>query len=156
MIDKKSLKAPADDKYWLNNWGNDYFKINDLGHAVVCPHKNDKTIDLYELVKSLVKRGIEPPILFRFDGIIQDRITHIYSAFQNAIEEYEYKSNYILAYPVKVNQQKHVVDVIRRADKNNNLSIEVGSKPELIAILALHDVNDTLLLCNGYKDKEYR
>ena len=155
MIDKKSLEVKTDEKYWLNNWGNDYFKINDLGHAVVCPHKNDKTIDLYELVKSLVKRGIEPPILFRFDGIIQDRITHIYSAFQNAIEEYEYKSNYILAYPVKVNQQKHVVDVIRRADKNNNLSIEVGSKPELIAILALHDVNDTLLLCNGYKDKEY-
>jgi len=143
------------DRYWLQRWGEDYFQINDEGHVIIRPERLQESINLYELVSSLIKRGINPPILFRFDGIIRDRINCIYSAFRTAIEEYEYKNSYQLAYPVKVNQQRHVVETIRKAANNHILSLEVGSKPELVGLLSIHDTEGALLLCNGYKDEEY-
>ena len=151
----KEIIEKNKDLYWLNRWGEDYFQINNEGHIIIRPEKLQESVNLYELVKSLIKRGINPPILFRFDGIVRDRINCIYSAFKTAIKEYEYKNSYQLAYPVKVNQQRHVVETIRKAANNHILSLEVGSKPELVGILSIHDKEEALLLCNGYKDEEY-
>ena len=143
------------DLYWIQGWGEHYFDINEQGHIVVTPEPNGPSVDLYELVQSLVQRGMEPPILFRFDGVIRDRIRRICSSFHAAIEEFHYKNHYRPAFPIKVNQQKHVVDVIRTAGKEVLLGLEVGSKPELLAVLAVHNTDGALLLCNGYKDAEY-
>lgn len=141
--------------YQLEGWGDGYFGVNDKGHMTVCPDRTGPTCDLYELVQSLIQRGMEAPILLRFDGIIRNRIDTLQSAFNAAIKEFDYKSSYRLAFPIKVNQQRHIVDVIRLAGKPNLLSLEVGSKPELVAVLSIHDTAGALLLCNGYKDDEY-
>ena len=141
--------------YWFQGWGENYFDINEQGHIIVRPDRTGMAFDLYELVQSLVQRGIEPPILLRFDGIIRDRIQRLCASFASAIREFNYKSNYYPVYPIKVNQQKHVVDVIRNAGRDCLLGLEVGSKPELLAVLSIHNTDGALLLCNGYKDAEY-
>lgn len=160
LPEKERLKDEAENSlaknpYWVNNWGEGFFKINDTGDVIVRPEKTEHTINLPQLVNSLVQRGIEPPILFRFDGIIRSRIHHIYSSFENAIEEYKYENSYHMAYPIKVNQQRHLVDIIRTSAEDRSISLEVGSKPELLAVLSIHNSDDGLLLCNGYKDAEY-
>lgn len=154
---KKEITEPDNDHYWLSSWGEDFFRVNSEGHLTISPDKNENSINLYELVRSLVKRGIEPPILFRFDGIIKNRIANLYKAFESAIKEYEYENSYQWAFPIKVNQQKHVIDVVRKGDGVHPISLEVGSKPELIAVLStsVHDSGQSLLLCNGYKDEKY-
>lgn len=139
---------------WMNNWGHGYFDINEEGNVQVKPERSTRSGDLYHLVQSLVQRGIEPPILIRFDGIIRDRIKALYSAFDRAIQDYGYKNRYQAAYPIKVNPQRHVVDMVHECGKPGHIGLEVGSKPELIAVLA-YDSVDNLLLCNGYKDAEY-
>lgn len=142
--------------YGLENWGVDYFGINAEGHVTVSPDgQNGPTVDLFELVKACQLREIELPVLFRFNGILRHRVRAIYSAFKNAIEEHNYKGKYIPAYPIKVNQQRHIVDVLKQAGQEVCLGLEVGSKPELIAVLGIHDNPEALLLCNGYKDAEY-
>ena len=141
--------------YWIHGWGENYFDINEKGHIIVRPDRNGQSFDLYEMVRSLVQRGIEPPILLRFDGIIKDRIKRICASFEGAISEFHYKNHYRPAFPVKVNQQRHVIDVIRNAGKDYLLGLEVGSKPELLAVLSVHNTDGALLLCNGYKDAEY-
>lgn len=141
--------------YWIQGWGEDYFDINSQGRVSVRPHRKGSSVDLYELVRTLVQRGIEPPILFRFDGIIRDRIQRLCSAFRSAIEEFDYRNDYRPAYPIKVNQQKQIVDVIRNAGRDSLLGLEVGSKPELVGVLSIHNTEGALLLCNGYKDSEY-
>lgn len=146
---------PEKNPYWMENWGDGYFGMNEEGHLLVCPKKDGEWIDLYTLVRSLVQRGIDPPILFRFNGIIQNRIQRIYDSFAAAIDEYQYGNTYQLAFPIKVNQQKHLIDTIRKGDGRNFVSLEVGSKPELIAVLSAHDSEQALLLCNGYKDAQY-
>ncbi len=142
--------------YGIENWGADYFGINDLGHITVSPDGVDgPKVDLYDLVQAVTERGIELPLLFRFNGILRHRVRTIHRAFVNAIEEHNYQGKYYPAYPIKVNQQRHVVDVIRKVGKEVCMGLEVGSKPELLAVLALHDNPDALLLCNGYKDADY-
>ena len=141
--------------YWIHEWGENYFDINEKGHIIVRPDRTKQSFDLYDIVTTLVQRGIEPPILCRFDGIIKNRIQRLCSSFDGAIDEFHYKNHYRPAFPVKVNQQKHVVDVIRNAGKDFLLGLEVGSKPELLAVLSVHNTDGALLLCNGYKDAEY-
>ncbi|MBF8262790.1 MAG: speA [Parachlamydiales bacterium] len=141
--------------FWIHGWGENYFDINEKGHIIVRPDRNGPTFDLYEMVQSLVQRGIDPPILFRFDGIIKDRIQRLCASFDGAIREFNYQNHYRPAFPIKVNQQKHVVDVIRNAGKDFLLGLEVGSKPELVGVLSIHNTDGALLLCNGYKDAEY-
>lgn len=142
--------------YGLENWGADYFGINQNGHLTVSPDgQGGPTVDLYELVQACHQREIELPVLFRFNGILRHRVRAIYNAFQSAIEEHNYKGRYVPAYPIKVNQQRHIVDILKQAGKDMALGLEVGSKPELIAVLAIHDHPEALLLCNGYKDREY-
>jgi len=141
--------------YGIAEWGDGYFDINSAGHVVVKPDRNGTGLDMYELVRTLVERGIEAPVLLRFDGILRDRVKRVQAAFDGAIAEEGYCGKYRGAFPIKVNQQRHVVDIVRNAGRASGLGLEVGSKPELIAVLAIHDTQDSLLLCNGYKDSEY-
>lgn len=143
------------ERYWTHGWSEGYFDVNDRGNVIVRPSGEGASIELNALMKTLVSRGIEAPILFRFDGIIKDRIDRLHLAFESAISEFQYKNIYQLAYPIKVNQQRHIVDVIRTSGKKYKLGLEVGSKPELLAMLSVHDTEGTFLLCNGYKDAEY-
>ncbi|MCC6220812.1 MAG: biosynthetic arginine decarboxylase [Deltaproteobacteria bacterium] len=142
--------------YGIENWGAGYFDVNSSGHVTVAPDGiNGPKVDLYELINSVIERDISPPVLLRFNGILRHRVRTLYAAFQNAIKEHNYNGSYMPAFPIKVNQQKPVVDVLRQAGKEFSMGLEVGSKPELIAVLAIHDNPDALLICNGYKDSEY-
>lgn len=111
--------------------------------------------DLYELVRSLVQRGIDPPILFRFDGILQDRVRFIQQAFTQAIEQVGYRGKYHQTYSVKANQQRHIVEAVLQVESEKPVGIQIGSKPELVAMLAVLDRPGALLICNGFKDDEY-
>lgn len=141
--------------YWIQRWGSPYFGINPKGHIFVKPYLNRSSGDLYELVQSLIARGIEAPILIRFDDILKDRIRSLQEAFDTAIQTFHYKNTYRIAFPVKVNPQCHVVQVIEATGRTEGISLEVGSKPELLAVLTYSDNLESLLLCNGYKDAEY-
>ncbi len=142
--------------YGLTNWGGDYFGVNDAGHVTVTPNgPNGPKVDLYDLVKAVEQRDIELPLLFRFNGILRHRVKSLCDSFESAIKEYNYQGKYFPAFPIKVNQQRHVIDVLRQAGQEFSLGLEVGSKPELIAVLAIHDNPNALLLCNGYKDADY-
>ncbi len=140
--------------YGIESWGEDYFSINKNGQVEVKPDRKESG-DLFELTKSLVAQGIEAPILIRFNGIIRDRMARLSQAFKSAIEDSEYENTHRMVFPIKVNPQRHVVEVVQQAGKDYKMGLEVGSKPELIAVLALDSSSDTLLLCNGYKDIEY-
>lgn len=140
--------------YGIKRWGYGYFEINDLGNVEVRPSRKAGG-DLYELTKSLVAQGIEAPILVRFNGIIQSQIEELSLAFQSAIKEFDYRNTHRMVYPIKVNPHRHVVETVQQAGQDYQMGLEVGSKPELIAVLALETNPDTLLLCNGYKDSEY-
>jgi arginine decarboxylase len=141
--------------YRVREWGSGYFDINEDGNVVVRPDRNGHELDLFELTRSLDYRGISAPILFRFDGIIEDRVRLLQTSFDDAIKAWGYQGLYRIAFPVKVNPLRHVVDTLRKSGHTRNIGLEVGSKPELLAVLALHEMPDTLLLCNGYKDAEY-
>ena len=153
---EKWTTAKSAETYLVDAWGAGYFGISPRGTLAVYPERNPaRVIDLHGLVSTLIKRGIEVPILVRFDGILRDRVRAIQDAFANAIKEFGYKGSYRLVYPIKVNQQRHVVDSVRLAGRERPIGLEVGSKPELLAMLAIHDTSDGLLICNGYKDAEY-
>lgn len=143
------------DPYFIKKWGAGYFDKNEKGNIVVKPNRKDSGGDLYELVQSLVAQGIEAPILVRFNDILRDRIQHLNKAFQSAIKKYRYRGSYQMVYPIKANPQRHVVDIIQQSGQEFDLGLEVGSKPELIAVLSMECKANMLLLCNGYKDREY-
>lgn len=142
------------DRYFIEKWGEDYFHVNALGHVEVTPNRKLGG-DLFELTQSLVAQGIEAPILIRFNGILRDRIERLSQAFQAAIQEFDYRNTHRMVFPVKVNPQRHVVETVQQVGQDYQMGLEVGSKPELIAVLALELNPDSLLLCNGYKDAEY-
>jgi len=141
--------------YSIASWGDGYFYINSAGNVAVRPELNGAELDLFKLINSLIERDIRPPVLIRFNGILRNRVKRIAKAFSSAIQESSYNGSFMGVYPIKVNQQRHVVDVLRKAGKETLLGLEVGSKPELIATLAIHDTPEALFLCNGYKDDEY-
>jgi arginine decarboxylase len=141
--------------YRVADWSGGYFDINAAGNVVVKPDPGGTGFDLHQLVVSLRERGIEAPVLFRFDDIIADRTRLVQSAFDEAIAQWEYSGSYRITYPVKVNPLRHVVSTIRDSRLAPRLGFECGSKPELLAILAIHDLTDAPLICNGYKDAEY-
>lgn len=141
--------------YWIKRWSEGYFDINSKGNISVKPNRKGEGGDLYQLVKTLVERGIEPPILIRFNGIIRDRVLSLHAAFEAAIKTFNYRNTYRMAFPIKVNPERHVVETVQLAGKEHLMGLEVGSKPELIAVLALESNPEILLLCNGYKDAEY-
>ena len=146
----------AIDLYHIDKWGAGYFGVNERGHIVVCPTRNpDEQIDLKVLVDELQARGIDLPILVRFSDILQRRIDELHNSFDRAIREYDYRAEYRAVYPIKVNQQRHVVESILAAGQTRHLGLECGSKPELLIVLGLIRNLDSLIVCNGYKDEEY-
>ena len=145
----------ASDLYDVASWGKGYFSVGENGHVRVHPEKDPaRSIDLKELVDTLVLRGIDLPILVRFADILKHRLGELYSAFQTAIAEHHYQGGYCCVYPIKVNQQRQVVEEVLEFGKPFHFGLEAGSKPELIAVMALAD-NDTPIVCNGFKDDEY-
>ena len=141
--------------YNIYGWGLDYFSINEKGHITVTPKKNEAAVDLKELMDELILRDVEAPVLLRFSDILDNRIEKISNCFKIAAEEYEYKAQNFIIYPIKVNQMRQVVEEIVSHGKKFNIGLEAGSKPELHAVLAINTSNDSLIICNGYKDEDY-
>ncbi|MBL8209481.1 MAG: biosynthetic arginine decarboxylase [Bryobacterales bacterium] len=145
----------AAELYDVASWGKGYFAVGENGNLWVHPTKEPgRRVDLKSLVDQLVMRGISLPILIRFGDILQQRLGEIHQAFQSAIAEHSYKGDYCCVYPIKVNQQRHVVEEVVRYGKPFKFGLEAGSKPELLAVLAIAD-NETPIICNGFKDDEY-
>src|SRR5271167_645761 len=147
--------AEASELYDVASWGKGYFAVEPNGHVWVRPDKDPaRGIDLKELVDNLQLRGISLPILIRFAEILKHRLGEMYQAFQNAISEHNYKGDYRCVYPIKVNQQRQVVEEVFQFGRPYHFGLEAGSKPELLAVLAIAD-NQTPIICNGFKDDEY-
>ncbi len=140
--------------YNIDGWGAGYFRINDKGNVIVTPQKNNTEIDLMELIEELQIRDVPTPVLLRFPDILDDRIKTISNCFKIAAEEYDYKAQNFIIYPIKVNQMRPVVEEIISHGKKFNIGLEAGSKPELHAVLAISTEN-SLIVCNGYKDEDY-
>ena len=145
----------ATELYEIGRWGKGYFTIGNNGQVKVHPTKDpNRSIDLKQLVDDLQRRGISLPTLLRFRDILAHRLQDIHEAFQRAIAQHEYTGPYICVYPIKVNQQRQVVEEILDFGRQYGFGLEAGSKPELLAVVALAS-NDTPIICNGFKDAEF-
>jgi arginine decarboxylase len=163
MTEAAPLREPAErwttteaaELYDVAAWGKGYFAVGSNGHVLVHPTKDPtRSIDLMELVEKLEVRGISLPILIRFADILKHRLGDMHDAFQNAITENGYKGSYSCVFPIKVNQQRQVVEEVFQFGRPYGFGLEAGSKPELLAVLAIAD-NHTPIICNGFKDDEY-
>lgn len=142
--------------YSVGSWGAGYFDINDRGHVEARIAANGGgRIDLAELVADLRQRGLRCPMLIRFSDILAARVRGLCGAFDQAINEYGYGGRYRGVYPIKVNQQRHVVEEIVEYGAAHGIGLEAGSKPELLIALAVLETPDALIVCNGYKDRAY-
>ena len=149
--------ASARTLYNIEGWGIGFFDINEAGHVVVRPDaaREVRELDLYELANDLEEQGVGLPLLLRFSDILRSRIESLNERFVRAREEYNYAGGYTTVYPIKVNQQRHVVEEIVEFGKSAGVGLECGSKPELQAVLGLAEHTDHLIVCNGYKDEEF-
>ena len=141
--------------YNVPGWGLKYFSINDRGHVQVTPSPGSTPIDLKDVMDVLQLRDVEAPVLLRFPDILDDRIRKISECFKKAAAEYEYKAKNFIVYPIKVNQMRPVVEEIVSHGNKYNIGLEAGSKPELHAVLAVSSHQNSLIICNGYKDENY-
>src|SRR5918999_4369079 len=143
--------------YNVEGWGAGFFDINEKGHIVVRPDRDrsEVALDLFDIAMDLEEQGIALPVLLRFSDVLRARIEALTGRFQTAIQEFEYKGGYTTVYPIKVNQQRHVVEEIVEFGKAQGVGLECGSKPELQAILGMAEHTDHLIVCNGYKDEEF-
>ena len=145
--------------YNVQNWGRGYFRINPAGNVEVTPEGPDRpdrpAIDLYELIGQIKRRGIATPVLLRFDGILRSRVRELNNAFNAARAEFNYQGAYRGVFPIKVNQQRHVVEALLEEGQKHGTGLEVGSKPELLAAIAMQADGGSLVICNGYKDEDY-
>ncbi|MEZ8429283.1 arginine decarboxylase [Vibrio cyclitrophicus] len=145
-------------EYNVKHWSQGFYGIDDNGEVYVSPSETEHQVPLSKIVKQLEQRNIGLPALVRFPQIVHQRVHNICNAFNQAIEEYQYDNRYLLVYPIKVNQQKEVVDEILASQaqlEQKQLGLEAGSKPELLAVLALAQKASSVIVCNGYKDREY-
>ena len=152
---KKWTIEDSKELYNINGWGVSYFGINNKGDVYVSPCKNNAQIDLREVMDELALRDVTPPVLLRFPDILDNRIEKTASCFQQAKEEYDYKGENFIIYPIKVNQIQPVVEEIISHGRKFNLGLGAGSKPELHAVIAVQCQSDSLIICNGYKDQAY-
>src|SRR6478735_2517464 len=142
--------------YNIQRWGATYFDINDAGHVVATPLRDAGAIvDVTDVIEEARGRGLRFPLLIRFQDILRHRVNAINEAFSQAIAEFNYQNNYRGVFPIKVNQLREVVEEILDAGKPFNFGLEVGSKPELLAALALQNQSNSLIICNGYKDPTF-
>lgn len=145
----------SEETYNISGWGNKFFSINQKGNVLVTPQKESHGVDLDELMKELDLRDVSAPVLIRFPEILDSRIEKISTCFKIAAEEYGYKAQNHIVYPIKVNQMRQVVEEIVNHGKKFNIGLEAGSKPELHAVLAIDTDRDSVIVCNGYKDENY-
>src|SRR4051812_26192243 len=139
--------------YSIQRWGAKYFDINDAGHVVATPlQEAGATVDITDVLEEAKGRGLKFPLLIRFQDILRHRVDSINEAFRNSIKEFNYQGQYRGVFPIKVNQLREVVEEILEAGKQYNFGLEVGSKPELFAGLALLNRVGGMIICNGYKD----
>ncbi len=148
----------AADLYLVEKWGHPYVSVNEKGRVAIYPEATEEdqgpAVDLYELVAQIRRRGVQTPLLLRFDGLLRARVRDINRAFNHAREEYGYAAPYRGVFPIKVNQERSVVETLMGEGGKHGMGLEVGSKPELIAGIALEAGEDALMICNGYKDAE--
>lgn len=142
--------------YLISRWGNPFFSINSHGHLECLPKKDCLgSIDLKELIDDLKRRGIKPPVLLRFNDILASKVESLALSFKKSIDDYKYTASYRTVMPIKVNQQRHVVEQLVDRGAAFDLGLEAGSKPELLVAMALLKTERGLLICNGYKDEDY-
>ncbi|WP_299260094.1 biosynthetic arginine decarboxylase [uncultured Kushneria sp.] len=160
--DQAHAQSEARRTYNIDQWGSGYFDVNDQGLAVVRPFgdadgQNGPALPLKGLVEKLQNAGLRLPMLVRFTDILHDRVEQLCQAFDRAIDELEYRGRYTAVYPIKVNQQRRVVEELLATPERGRgrVGLEAGSKPELLAVLALSSETTSTIVCNGYKDREY-
>src|SRR5476651_616778 len=149
--------AESLDLYQVEAWGKGYFSINTDGHVVVRPNLDaSREIDLHDVVQGLKARDLHTPVVIRFSDILAHRLRHLADAFATAIAENDYRNRYAAVFPIKVNQQRLVVEEVYRYGKEFGFGLEVGSKPELLAVMSItEDAPDRIVVCNGFKDDSY-
>src|SRR6476661_2356616 len=142
--------------YNVDGWGTGYFTINAAGNAEVRPlQEKGGAIDILDVVNEARGRGLGFPLVIRFQDLLRHRVESVNCAFQKAIEEFGYRNHYRGVFPIKVNQLREVIEEIVDAGQEFHFGLEAGSKPELIAALAMHKDLESLIICNGYKDRAY-
>jgi arginine decarboxylase len=146
----------SEELYRIQGWGEPYFSINAAGHVTVSP-QGDRggSLDLFELVEALKRRNLGLPILIRFSDILEDRLERLNACFARAIARYNYDGVYRGVFPVKCNQQRHLVEDLVRFGQPHQFGLEAGAKAELLIALATLSTPGALIICNGYKDQEY-
>ena len=165
MSDPKPVSAAANTPwdiptarslYNIDRWGAGYFDVNGEGNVVVTPlREKGAAIEISDIIEEARQRKLQFPLLIRFQDILRDRVAHLNTAFRNSIAEFQYRGSYRGVFPIKVNQLREVVEEILDAGKAFNFGLEVGSKPELYAGMALQDQPGGLIICNGYKDQAF-
>ncbi len=141
--------------YDVNRWGDGYFHVSPTGRLLVSPNRDpEHSIDLKELVERLQQRGLDLPILIRFNGILQDRLRQLHDSFARAIADHDYQNRYRCVFPIKVNQQREVVQKVIQYGSEFGFGVEAGSKPELLAVVAMTDPQMPII-CNGFKDDDF-
>ncbi len=161
MHSNESSPAPWDiqaarNLYSIQSWGAKYFDINEAGHVVARPlQEAGASVDLTDVIEEAKARGLKFPLLIRLQDLLRHRVESVNLAFRNSIKEFNYQGNYRGVFPIKVNQLREVVEEILDAGKPYNFGLEVGSKPELFAALALQNQAGSLIICNGYKDADF-
>lgn len=143
--------------YQVPAWGKEYFSVNDDGHLVVRPDATSgREIDLHEVIQGLAARDLRTPVVVRFSDILAHRLKRLHDVFAHAIADNEYRNHYAAVYPIKVNQQRLVVEEVFRYGQPYGFGLEVGSKPELLSVMAMtENSQDRLIICNGFKDSSY-
>src|SRR5438445_7593185 len=142
--------------YNVDGWGSGYFTINAEGNVVAKPLlENGGSINILEVVNEARARGLSSPLVIRFQDLLRHRVDSLNFAFQDAITEFGYKGQYRGVFPIKVNQLREVIEEIVDAGLQFHFGLEAGSKPELVAALAMHKDAESLIICNGYKDKAF-
>lgn len=155
-IMSNELIQRARETYNIAQWSDGYFDINEQGRLQAFPDgsRERSSIDLIKLSEAIQKAGLTFPILVRFNDILRQRFQTLNNAFSKAIQDHDYKGQFTGVYPIKVNQQRHVVEELLHNNNHSKIGLESGSKPELLAVLALSNPR-SVIVCNGYKDREY-
>lgn len=155
MTSSPSALIPSRDIYAIAHWSDGYFDIDQHGRVIVIPHRAHPGVvhSLPDIIAHIRQQGLDLPVLLRFSDILKDRVEQLHAAFESARAKYDYRGRYTPIYPVKVNQQRCVIDALLEAGKDGRVGLEAGSKSELLAIMAL--APSSTLICNGYKDRAY-
>ena len=147
----------SDELYGIKNWGAGYFSISDKGEAMVNPYKDNPAaaVSFMDIIAGIRDRGLDMPVLLRFENLLDSQISYLNDSFNNAIKKLNYKGVYRGVYPIKVNQQQQVVEEVTKFGQRYHHGLEVGSKAELIAVLSVMKDKEACIICNGYKDEEF-